>query len=391
MQSDALSLGFRAASLELAVRPAVRYRECVPDSHLPEMPAVLHAAASFPRAFAFVAAEGCDAERAGAEASVGVNATADAEAAARAADAAGGALRALLDSELPTAGAVLVRGLPITDARGFSLMMHATNLSLVDYIGGVTSRPVLAPKVMPTSTESHLVSMEPHVDNPYWPRPPTHLAVYARRPVPVGEGGQSIATDTRAVWQTLREEQPELLAELRARRVRYLHFYPEVVVSQGSSPSWQNSFAAACAGQAPSACNATKLAERTLRAGGFGFEWVPHTDEREAGLLKWEVDDAVKRHPATGEELWANMITAMHCSVFDNHPGYPELNRCRGAPNRPPPALSDPAPPPAGGRRCEPRRARCAARCRTTPPSATAASSACGCCTRCASRSGNTA
>ena len=59
-----------------------------------------------------------------------------------------------------------------------------------------------------------------------------------------------------------------------------------------------------------------------LREGGFDFKWTS-----EGGLRKWEVIDAIRSHPVTGEESWANMITAMHCSVFDNHPDYPTYNR----------------------------------------------------------------
>merc|ERR1712110_367193 len=38
------------------------------------------------------------------------------------------------------------------------------------------------------------------------------------------------------------------------------------------------------------------------------------------------VRDAIRAHPTTGEETWMNQLTAMHCSVFHNHPSYPELH-----------------------------------------------------------------
>ena len=56
-------------------------------------------------------------------------------------------LRKLLDAELHVHGAVVVRGLPVLSAQDFSALLHATNMSLSDYLGGVTSRPHVAPKV----------------------------------------------------------------------------------------------------------------------------------------------------------------------------------------------------------------------------------------------------
>ena len=111
------------------------------------------------------------------------------------------------------------------------------------------------------------------MDNPCWEQPPTHLVIYAKHSVAKGGGGQSIVADSRAVLRQLREEAPELVAALEARRVRYQHFF----LDRGRFPgkvitSWQQSLAAKCDdSQVRVPCNATELAERTMLDGGFGF------------------------------------------------------------------------------------------------------------------------
>jgi len=283
------------------VRPTVRHRESIPDSHLLWMPEVLEGGnRGFPAAYHY---ESSSMDR----------------------GAAAKSFNALSEAVLPTMGAILVRGLPVASPQDFSQFMAQTGLKLVDYIGGVTSRPAVAPRITPTSTEPSHVSMEPHVDNPYWPKPPTHLVLYAQ--TPAAEGGQSILTDARGVLRQLQRDEPGILAQLKERRVRYNHFYPDRSSQSGGNviTSWQEALAADCSGS----CNATIKAEANLRQGGFSFEWTP------GGLRKWELSDAVKPHPVSGEESWANMITAMHCSVFDNHLDYRALNRApslRGVP-----------------------------------------------------------
>eukprot|EP00746_Dinoflagellata_sp_MGD_P026307 gnl/MRDRNA2_/MRDRNA2_161981_c0_seq1.p1 gnl/MRDRNA2_/MRDRNA2_161981_c0~~gnl/MRDRNA2_/MRDRNA2_161981_c0_seq1.p1 ORF type:complete len:390 (+),score=59.95 gnl/MRDRNA2_/MRDRNA2_161981_c0_seq1:142-1170(+) len=240
----------------------------------------------------------------------------------------GAVLRELIDGTLTTFGAIVIRGLPISSAADFSEVMHATNLNLVDYVGGVTTRPVVAPKVTPTSTEGPSVSMEPHMDNPYWPKPPTHLVVYAELPPARGAGGQSLISDNRAALKQLRTQYDEILEALENRLIRYNHFYPDEESSAGIGiPSWEQSLARDC--QTASGCNKTETAERNLEQAGYQFEWI------QGGLKRWELSDAIKSHPKTGEDIWANMITAMHCTVFDNHPEYPELNRAPEARGEP--------------------------------------------------------
>ena len=268
--------------------PALRHHPSLPDSHLPWMPERLLGPTTkhFPAVFVLDSSTNSS--------SSGVR-------------EAGAALRALIDDKLPQFGAMIVRQLPIENEQAFSALMAATGLNLVDYIGGVTSRPVVAPKVTPTSTEGPQVAMEPHVDNPYWPRPPSHLFLWAK--TPPSRGGKSIITDARAVLRQLQVERPDIVAGLRTRRVRYSHWYPDR--ARGGITSWEESLA----------CKTRAGAEQKLRDGGFSWEWV------EGGLKKWEVAEPIRQHPITGEETWANMITAMHCSVFDNHPDYRSLQR----------------------------------------------------------------
>eukprot|EP00746_Dinoflagellata_sp_MGD_P023072 gnl/MRDRNA2_/MRDRNA2_154012_c0_seq1.p1 gnl/MRDRNA2_/MRDRNA2_154012_c0~~gnl/MRDRNA2_/MRDRNA2_154012_c0_seq1.p1 ORF type:complete len:171 (-),score=20.38 gnl/MRDRNA2_/MRDRNA2_154012_c0_seq1:65-577(-) len=67
--------------------------------------------------------------------------------------------------------------------------------------------------------------------------------------------------------------------------------------------------------------NFTSAVEEYLTGTKYGFEWTS------AGLTTWFIKDPVARHPVHGEETWFNQITAMHCTLFDNHPAYPSLHR----------------------------------------------------------------
>merc|ERR1719454_1868113 len=138
--------------------------------------------------------------------------------------------------------------------------------------------------------------------------------------LPPKEGGQGLISDSRNALKILQERYPEVLDEFRNRSLRYEHLYPDANAFEGEViTSWQTAFAGDC--DVAAGCNQTMAAESKLREGGFGFAWV------ETGLKKWEVVNPVQKHPVQGEETWMNQVTAMHCSVFDNHPAYPELNR----------------------------------------------------------------
>eukprot|EP00928_Gymnodinium_smaydae_P054384 TRINITY_DN3816_c0_g1_i1.p1 TRINITY_DN3816_c0_g1~~TRINITY_DN3816_c0_g1_i1.p1 ORF type:complete len:290 (-),score=53.94 TRINITY_DN3816_c0_g1_i1:1658-2527(-) len=210
----------------------------------------------------------------------------------------------------------------IKGAKEYSDLMHATNMDLIDYVGGVTSRNVVAPKITPASDEGSDVSMESHNDDPYWPKPPTRLVLWAERPPT--SGGQGFITDARGTLRSLQAARPDLVQKLRTEQVRYEHFWPDERNFDGPiTLSWQLAFKphidAACAA---GACNETQAISDFLQKEGYGFEWMA-----DGGLKRWEVVEAIRKHPLTGEETWFNQVTAMHCSSFDNHPAYPALHR----------------------------------------------------------------
>ena len=91
--------------------------------------------------------------------------------------------------------------------------------------------------------------MEPHVDNPYWNVPPTHLVIFVARP-PI-EGGQALLADGRAVLQELNATRQSLLWKLQEKGVRYEHYYPHDRDASGIT-SWQKAFSRNCT----SGCNA---------------------------------------------------------------------------------------------------------------------------------------
>ena len=208
-------------------------------------------------------------------------------------------LNGLLDTELPRTGALLIRGLPITSASEYSALLHAAGMPLRDYVGGVTSRHEVSPKVTPASTEPSVIDMESHNDGTYRPLPPERLLLWCE--TPPTSGGQALITDARAVLRRLRENAPAALEELERRKVRYTHFLPDRnFVGGGTIGSWQDALALGC--EASAGCNASAVAESTLSASGYNFRWSS------AGLHKWVVTAPVLRHRISGEESWVNQV-----------------------------------------------------------------------------------
>jgi hypothetical protein len=226
-------------------------------------------------------------------------------------------LRALIDRILPDHGAVLLKQLPISSPQDFSRVSLSSNLTFMEYVGGTTKRPIIAPMVMPASDEPPSVCMEYHNDGSFGARPPTLLFLYCEQAPK--QGGEALLYDSRKILKTLEKEHKDVLQELRDRRVRYYQFFPDQKTLTGNTSvgTYQDAFGSKCEG----ASNFSQAVEDYLTANGYGFEWVP------SGLRMWNIKSPVVQHPTSHEETWFNQITAMHCSVFDNHPTYPELNR----------------------------------------------------------------
>lgn len=221
-----------------------------------------------------------------------------------------------LIQNLQLSGALVLKGLQIKTAAEFSELVLATNWSFQDYVGGVTKRPEVAPKVQPASAEDPAVSMEYHNDGSFGARPPVVIFLYCQLPPTVG--GQALLYDSRGVFQTLKKDYPLLLQELRDRKIRYYTFYPDASKFDGEiTLSLQDAFFKKCG----DAGNFTLAIEEYLTATKYGFEWTS------SGLKTWYIRDPVTAHPVHGEETWFNQVTAMHCSVFDNHPAYASLHR----------------------------------------------------------------
>ncbi len=90
-------------------------------------------------------------------------------------------------------------------------------LSLVKYIGGVTSRVEQAPFIYAVSDEDPSVSMDLHADNVYWPEPPTKLCFFYEHPAIRGGLNPLLNMGTFVSKLPL-----EVVAEFERRLVRYI-------------------------------------------------------------------------------------------------------------------------------------------------------------------------
>ena len=74
-------------------------------------------------------------------------------------------VRRLVDAELDSAGAILLRGLQgagVRDYESFNSLIALTGWTVAAYKGGVAKRPQQKGSVLPASYEPSTVAMEPH-------------------------------------------------------------------------------------------------------------------------------------------------------------------------------------------------------------------------------------
>jgi alpha-ketoglutarate-dependent taurine dioxygenase len=127
-----------------------------------------------------------------------------------------------------------------------------------------------------------------HNENSYQQRFPRFLVLCCL--APATSGGATTLADTRAVLRRLDRDDVERFATLGARYLR--NHRP------GLGLPWQEVYGTA----------SRAAVEEHCAAAGIDLEWTPD------GLRTWQRRPALARHPATGERVWFNHVTAFHVS-----------------------------------------------------------------------------
>ncbi|HZG52123.1 MAG TPA: TauD/TfdA family dioxygenase [Pyrinomonadaceae bacterium] len=203
--------------------------------------------------------------------------------------------REFLHRQLLQWGALLLRGCPVLDARGFArLVREFSGKSLIDYIGGASPRVKLGEGVY-TSTEypqNYTLSLHNELSYTYrWPDQLYFCCVTAS-----GHGGETSLGNSRAILKGIDEK---VVREFKSKRIRYVR---NLHGGTGTGYSWQEAFET----------GDKRVIEEHCRAGNVSFKW-----RDDGGLTLSEVRPATTLHPMTGEEVWFNQADGFHPSGMD--------------------------------------------------------------------------
>jgi alpha-ketoglutarate-dependent taurine dioxygenase len=211
------------------------------------------------------------------------------------------AIGEVVDEMLPEFGGVLLRGLPLTDKAGFEQVVVGLGHEPVGYQGGIAVRKNDSGVALNASQEDRRITLSPHNEMAYLPTYPRKIFFLCESAAV--DGGEVPINDIRETVKIIPEH---VLEAFRVRGIRY-HRNLSREPSDGEM-GWVETFGTADPG----------LVAEHLTASNYTYEWTG-----DGGLRYHYRRDAFIAHPETGEELWFNQVTELHCSYWRSHPDFP--------------------------------------------------------------------
>jgi len=211
----------------------------------------------------------------------------------------------LLNAELVTRGAVMLRGLPLSDSASYSSFISEleprVGWSSKKLGGGGTPRKDLQKNVRTASEEPSEHTIEPHMDMAHSAAHPKRIAFFCAAGPPPGVGGETVLTDMRGVYASLEAlGVPDAFAQHGGVAYRKRLWSAEAV---NHTYTWQQFFFT------------SELAEAVAAV----RQRDPHARVDEVtGRIDFEEHlPAVFEHPATKEPLWFNGVHTNHKSYYE--------------------------------------------------------------------------
>lgn len=213
-------------------------------------------------------------------------------------------VRRVLDDELSASGGVVLRGLPIIGKPAFESLLAQLGYPSHGYRGGIAVRKRDPGLALEASSEDHRITLSPHNEMAYLPAYPRRIFFFCD--VAARQGGEVPVNDIR---ETVKGIPADVLKEFRERGIRYHRSLPRV--SSDHEMGWVDTFGTD---------DRTRVEEH-MTASGYDYTWT------DSGGLRYSYRwSAFVPHPDTGEELWFNQVTELHCSYWRAHPGFrPDL------------------------------------------------------------------
>ena len=228
-------------------------------------------------------------------------------------------VRAQVEEQLQTGGAVLIRGTQLTNAEDFSNFIKLSGWQTKgddDFSRAMQSRSMTSTCVSDyartASDDHHNYTIEPHHEYHTVAFPDLILLFCQSCPEaggewPVGNGRQ-----------ILKELDADVVAKFEELGARYSLFYPSKDSPQGSIyNNWETNL-----------MPTKPETEAYLKDRGYSLEWG-----EDNSIRYWQNFPAVRIHPRTGERVWFNQIHAHHKSFYECHPAFENLKEDVGARN----------------------------------------------------------
>jgi alpha-ketoglutarate-dependent taurine dioxygenase len=210
------------------------------------------------------------------------------------------ASRAVIDETLPVAGGVQLRGLGLADKAAFERFIGDLGYPAAGYEGGIAVRKNDAGLALNASQEDRRITLAPHNEMAYLPSYPRKIFFFCESEATLG--GEVPVNDIRETIAVLPERVKD---DFRREGIRYHRNLPRE--SAAGEMGWVDTFRT----------DEKRLVERAVGPEyevGWGDGDRLHYSYRHSAFVA---------HPETGEELWFNQVTELHCSYWRSHPDFP--------------------------------------------------------------------
>lgn len=211
------------------------------------------------------------------------------------------AAREVIDELLPGPGGVLLRGLPLAGKAGYEQLVAGLGYDQVGYQGGIAVRKNESGLALNASQEDRRITLSPHNEMAYLPSYPGKIFNFCASEA--SQGGEVPVNDIR---ETVRIIPAGIQQTFRTRGIRYYRNLPRE--SSPGETGWVETFGT----------DDKSLVAQHLLASGFAHQWSDHDR-----LRYYYYRDAFIADPRTGEDLWFNQVTELHCSYWRSHPDFP--------------------------------------------------------------------
>ncbi|NQZ11676.1 MAG: TauD/TfdA family dioxygenase [Algicola sp.] len=194
-----------------------------------------------------------------------------------------------LDNLISQNGAVLLRGLKISNAKQYAHILQTVfGEALSSYTYRSTPRTQLRGNIYTATEYLETETIPQHNEKAYANKWPMRLGLFCMHPAT--EGGETPLADSRLIYQMLPDDIKQKFIE---KGVKYVRNYGDIDLP------WQEVFQTDDKAEVETFC----------RDNALEFKW-----NSDGTLTTSQVNPAVAEHPVTGEKVWFNQAHLFHVS-----------------------------------------------------------------------------